>query len=97
MMGGRSQAMRSTVVAIVRDFCATEPLKLLRYLIDRLRCELDLSTDEIEHELRQVMADGWIRFVDISHYDPAIEDMTAETAVMPGPRLRDCIGERFAG
>ena len=89
--------MRSSVVAVVRDFCATEPLKLLRYLTDRLRCELDLSSDEIEHELRQIMAEGWICFVDISHYDPAIEDMTAETAVAPGPRLRDYYGPLNVG
>ena len=89
--------MRASVVAVVREFCTTEPLKLLRYLTDRLRCELDLSTDEIEHELRQAMADGWIRLVEISHYDPAIEDMTAETAVTPGPRLVDRGGVALAG
>ena len=79
--------LRPHVVAVVREFCATERLKLRRYLIDRLRCELDLSDDEAEDELQALEATGLIRAIDNSHYDPALEDITTEPAVLAGRQL----------
>lgn len=89
--------MRPSVLALVRDFCAVERLKLRRYLVDRMRCELDLSSAEAEREIAAMEEAGWIRPVEISHYDPAIEDITAEPAVVPGRRLGDVDGLLIAG
>jgi hypothetical protein len=79
--------MRTHVLALVRDFCLSERLKLRRYLLDRLRCELDLSPGEAELEVAELVVGAWIRLVEISHYDPAAEDVTVEAAVMGLPRL----------
>ena len=74
--------LRTHVITVVREFCATERLKLRRYLIDRLRCELDLSDAEAEQELMTLEGAGLIRAVDISHYDPALEDIASEPAIL---------------
>ena len=74
--------MRSHILTLVYDFCVAERLKLRRFLIDRMRCELDLSLDEAEAVVLALKADGWIRMVDISHYDPAVEDVTVEGGVI---------------
>ena len=79
--------MRPLVLAQVRNFCAVERFKLRRYLIDRLRCECDLRSREAEAEVAALEAEGWIRPVEISHYDPASEDVTIEAAVVAGRRL----------
>ena len=79
--------LRPHVISVVRDFCATERLKLRRYLIDRLRCELDLSDIEAEQEVAALEGAGLIRAIDISHYDPALEDIASEPAILAGPEL----------
>ena len=79
--------LRPHVISVVREFCASEPLKLRRYLIDRLRCELDLSEVEAEAEIVELEAEGFIRAIDISHYDPALEDIAIEAAILPGADL----------
>ena len=79
--------LRTHVITVVRKFCATERLKLRRYLIDRLRCELDLSDAEAEQELMTLEGAGLIRAVDISHYDPALEDIASEPAILVDAEL----------
>jgi len=79
--------LRTYVITVVRDFCATERLKLRRYLLDRLRTELDLSDAEAEQELLALEGEGLIRAVEISHYDSALEDIASEPAVLAGDRL----------
>jgi len=74
--------LRAHVITVVREFCVTERLKLRRYLIDRLRCELDLSDAEAEQELLALEGAGLIRAVNISHYDPALEDIASEPAIL---------------
>ncbi len=79
--------LRAHVLSVIQRFCDEERLKLRRYLIDRLRCELDLSDHEAERELLALEAEGLVRAVEISHYDPALEDVTTEPAILPGPAL----------
>jgi len=79
--------MRTLILALVRDFCCEERLKLRRFLIDRIRWELDLNLDEAEREVACLEADGLIRPVEISHYDSASEDITIEAAVVAHRRL----------
>lgn len=81
--------MRPLVLALVRNFCTVERFKLRRYLVDRLRCECDLRPHEAEAEVAALEAEGWIRPIEISHYDPASEDVTLEPAVIAGPRMLD--------
>ena len=81
--------MRPLILALVRNFCAAERFKLRRYLIDRLRCECDLRPDEAEAEVAALEAEGLIHPIEISHYDPASEDVTVEAAVIAGRRLFD--------
>jgi hypothetical protein len=80
--------MRALIIAIAQDFCATERMKLRRYLVDRLRCELDLSGIEAEAALAWLLGEGWLRAVEISRYDPALEDIATEPAVLAGDRPR---------
>lgn len=70
--------------ALVRDFLASERLKLRRWLVDRIRCELDLDDREAEAAVAAVEAAGLVRVVEISHYDCAAQEMTRELAVAPG-------------
>lgn len=79
--------LRAHVIAVIREFCACERLKLRRYLIDRLRCELDLSEAEAERELLTLEGEGLLQAVEISHYDPAIDDVATEPAVLPAGSL----------
>jgi hypothetical protein len=79
--------LRAHVLSVIQRFCAEERLKLRRYLIDRLRCELDLSDLEAESELQALEGEGLIRAVEISHYDPALEDIATEPAILPGSGL----------
>ena len=89
--------MRLHILPLVQHFYASERVKLRRYLSDRIRFELDLSSDEVEAEVAALIADGWIRLVDISHYDPAAADVTVEAAVTAGHRWHELNEVLIAG
>jgi hypothetical protein len=67
---------------VLHNFSSEERVKLRRYLVDRLRCELGLSQDQALREVAALEARGVVVPIDISHYDPAAQDITIETALV---------------